>query len=210
MKKLKNYLKDPEFHINKPDKAEVIKGAKKFAERMQSFEDRLVKLEQPDKPERKKCYLCEKPPITHIRFDDGQSFVSCVNHDPYRLSVAKEALKGLSSDPVPPLNVRVAQALELDIKYIEGAPTGWYYWFDHAHGLAKWKLISPYDTDLTLAMGALEEYCKGNGDLRCEIIRYHLSGKYRVYMGNNVSEQSSIDTLPTAICEAICEHSEEK
>lgn len=120
---------------------EVLRRLKAVEKRLDGvhFYGVSVSIKDPPKPESKKCYLCEKPPITHIKFKDGKSIVSCVDHDVLRQfpladltdPIPPDKLKpkricdkcggkfgdtcyhgGISKPaPAPPLHVRVAKAL---------------------------------------------------------------------------------------------------
>ena len=99
--------------------------------------------------------------------------------------------------PDLPLNVRVAKALGPD-------------WLELPHDK-----YPNYDSDLTLAMGALEEYCEKE-HIYTEISVFDKKDKYKYFCGlyeyGNVEglEMTTADHLPTAICEAIVKHKEGK
>ena len=102
--------------------------------------------------------------------------------------------------PDLPLNVRVAKALGMNPypEYVGKPP------------------LPAYDTDLTLAMGALEEYCGENEltyviEARVREWGYAVTFRERKSVRNLEVVSKAIDTsLPTAICEAIVKHKEGK
>jgi len=102
-----------------------------------------------------------------------------------------------TKQPALPLNVRVAKALGPD-------------WLELPHDK-----YPNYDSDLTLAMGALEEYCEKE-HIYTEISVFDKKDKYKYFCGlyeyGNVEglEMTTADHLPTAICEAIVKHKEGK
>ena len=102
----------------------------------------------------------------------------------------------LIPEPELPLSVRVAKALGPD-------------WLELPHDK-----YPNYDTDLTLAMGALEEYCEKHENLSYQIIRVGQNVPYHVEIAvfdEGWSEDNIWNNdLPTAICEAIVKHKEEK
>ena len=112
--------------------------------------------------------------------------------------------------PTPPLNVRVAKALG------HRTTCAHCFWEVSPDDDGDWWTIPAYDTDLTLAMGALEEYCeKTNRVFKIEYLdgvskQYGVKILYRGTGNTFFSEEGIIDTsLPTAICESICKHHEE-
>ena len=96
--------------------------------------------------------------------------------------------------PDLPLNVRVAKALGPD-------------WLELPHDK-----YPNYDSDLTLAMGALEEYCEKHENLSYQIIRMGQNVPYHVEIAvfdEGWSEDNIWNNdLPTAICQAIVKHKE--
>ena len=69
--------------------------------------------------------------------------------------------------------------------------------------------IPRYDADLTLAMGALEEYCEKRG-CTFTIKKNRLNGYLiEMFPTNYRNERFRYNvSLPTAICESIVEHAE--
>ena len=108
-------------------------------------------------------------------------------------------------DPVPPLNVRVAKALEMTIAPCKNHPGDWLF-MTGAVGAGAWQSIPPYDSDLTAAMGALEEYCRKQVE-DIDIFNQTEIPIWRVQLGRFLCVNKS---LPTAICEAIVKHSQGK
>lgn len=109
----------------------------------------------------------------------------------------------------PPLNARVHQALGHKVFYANGV------WLTTPYDAN----IPAYSEDVTLAIGALEEYC-GKRDLAHSICcagNHKLYGYWVHFLPNGVGWNTSraivsvdSNTLPLAICLAIVKHHESK
>lgn len=139
---------------------------------------------EPDKPDP----APDKPEYAGPKFEPIPPCDTHCTKCGYWLRPADRSCPGCS--PVPPLNVRVAKVI--------GKPWKFPYYPD------------PYDTDLTAAMGALEEYAEKNCSIY--IIRRNRTKDYQIVLfppqtSSTAGWYDHVD-LPTAICLAIVKHSE--
>ena len=118
-------------------------------------------------------------------------------------------------EPELPLSVRVAKALgKKDVQIVRDEGGKYLFIKSQLESLTGFieLPIPAYDSDLTLAMGALEEYCDEH-NLNIEItICCGVDGYYvelSKYKGSIRTIKVTHKSLPTAICEAICKHAEE-
>lgn len=182
--------------------AKLITGfAQDIIEQMNVISSRLSKLENPDKPKYQGPKFKPIPPIsTH-----------CTKCGYY---LRPEDVRCVQCNPTPPLNARVAKIdgwrnVRKIADYDEIENPQWVGCREQQGGTA-FGIIPDYPKNLTLALGALEEYCKtdnlcwkihGWKTKSCQIVKADVSWDKAV---------SSFDclTLSEAICEAIVKHSE--
>jgi hypothetical protein len=113
-------------------------------------------------------------------------------------------------DPAPPLHVRVAKALGKKItRCIPTDPKNYYWGYDSGErGIGRYLMIPPYDEDVKLAIGALEEYCREAMGYSWSISCNTESDYYEIRIADK--EYGPVKGFARAICEAICAHAEQQ
>lgn len=189
-------------------------------------------------PECKQCICAHEMNMGRVPRD-----FNCPKHRDKAREDFKEYTQWVDSkkqpDPAPPLNVRVAKALPLpectdcgsvmmlkqfrEFKSVVDpnpktrSRLNWRYECGMCHN---WQRINSYDSDLTLAIGALEEYCRkhnteylfamcNDGSGKIYIGRWMIRGEKPIIEdGCHGVEKGINDSFSTAICLAIVKHSE--
>jgi len=111
-------------------------------------------------------------------------------------------IKSLKKDPAPPLKARVAKALGNTLRFYRGL-----WWMMKADDSDQIPLdIPPYDEDVKLAIGALEEYARENDLIIRMMFNADCSNIWTCRCEN--ADRGESTSLARAICEAIVKHKE--